>query len=115
MARLVVDGDDVVVRLTPRERLLALRRDVRVPAAAITQVRIEPDWWRALRGTRRSGLYVPDRYCAGERQHPGGVDFAAVREGGPVVVVELRPSAPYARLAVSVADPERTVEEIRRR
>ena len=38
MAELVLEGDQVVLRLTTRERLLAAHRDVRVPLSAVTSV-----------------------------------------------------------------------------
>ncbi|WP_328770449.1 hypothetical protein [Streptomyces sp. NBC_00286] len=115
MARLVVAGEDVVVRPTGLERLLGLRQEVRIPLAAVNDVRIERDWWRALRGRRRHGRSSPGRYCLGEWQHTQGRDYVAVRANSPAVLVDLRPSAPYARLAVSVPDPEPVAEAIRQR
>jgi hypothetical protein len=114
VARLVIDGEDMVLRLALRERLLARRREVRMPLSAVREAAVEPDWWRGLRGLPRSGRWLPDRFCLGVWRHPEGLDFVAVRERGPVVVVELRPSAPFARLAVSEADAEGVVRAIRR-
>ncbi|MGW3952006.1 hypothetical protein ACWEKM_13925 [Streptomyces sp. NPDC004752] len=115
MARPAVDGRDLVVRLGVPERLLVRRvRAVRVPLAAVRDATVEPDWWRALRGLPRFGRWLPDRFCVGEWRHPEGRDLVAVREHGPVVVVDLWPSsAPYARLVVSVADPEGVVRVLR--
>ncbi|MBC9727952.1 hypothetical protein [Streptomyces sp. TRM68367] len=115
MARLRVDDEDVVVRLSPREALLARRREIRVPLAQVKDARVEPDWWRALRGTARSGHSTPDRYSVGERQHPQGRDFVAVRVGRPAVVVDLCPSTPFVRLAVSAPDAERVARTLRNR
>ncbi|MEU9399900.1 hypothetical protein [Streptomyces sp. SID4985] len=97
MARMSVDGDELVVRLSLRERAAARHGDVRVPLAAVRRVTAEPGWWRALRG-------VPLRGTAriGTRAHQAGTDFTVVRPGKPVVCVELRPPAPYRLLAVSV-------------
>ncbi|MFE0512308.1 hypothetical protein [Streptomyces sp. NPDC058964] len=114
VARLVVDGEDMVLRLALRERLLARRREVRVPLAAVREVAVEPDWWRGLRGEPRSGRWLPDRFCVGQWRHSEGLDFVAVREHGPVVVVDLWPPAPFARLAVSAADAEGVARTIRR-
>ncbi|MFF5978978.1 hypothetical protein ACFY78_09000 [Streptomyces olindensis] len=115
MARLVVDGEEVVVRLAPREALPARRREVRVRAADVRAVRVEPEWWRALRGTPLGGRCRPGRWCVGERLHPLGRDFVAVRAGVPVVVLELRRPVPFTRLAVSVADAGRVAGVLRRR
>ncbi|MFI7017368.1 hypothetical protein [Streptomyces sp. NPDC050164] len=115
MARLVVDGEDVVVRLALREGLSARRREVRVPLADVRAVRVEGDWWRSLRGMPLGGRCRPGRWCVGERLHPLGRDFVAVRAGVPVVVVDLWRPVPYTRLAVSVADAEQAAEALRRR
>lgn len=108
MARLVVerdaDGGTVVVRLAWWEALLARRRVVRVPRAWVAATGVEPDWWRAMRGTPVVGRCRPGRFCVGEREHVRGRDFVAVRAGVPVLVLDLRPAAPFARLAVSVPD-----------
>ncbi|MFC5633100.1 hypothetical protein [Streptomyces bullii] len=115
MARLIVDAEDVAVRLTWREGLVARCREVRVPLADVQAVRVEPDWWRGLRGVRLTGRCRPGRFCLGERRHAFGRDFAAVRAGVPVVLVDLWRPEPYARLAVSVPDAEQVAEELRRR
>ncbi|WP_018546328.1 hypothetical protein [Streptomyces sp. LaPpAH-108] len=95
-----VDGDELVVRLSLRERAAARHADVRVPLAAVRRVTAEPDWWRALRGVPRHGTRR-----IGTRAHQAGTDFTVVRPGEPVVCVELRPPAPYRLLAVSVPTP----------
>jgi len=100
MARMLVDGDDVVVRLTLRERAAARRRDVRVPLAAVRRVTVEADWWRALRGVPRRGVSIPGARSIGTRRHQAGTDFVVVRPGEPVVCVELRPPAPFRLLSV---------------
>ena len=115
MARLVVDGEDVVVRLSWREKAAARCRDVRIPLTAVKDVRVEPDWWRALRGGRRRGLYIPGRFCLGKWQHRDGRDFVALNAADPAVCVELRRSAPFTRLAVSVPDPDEVTRTIRTR
>ncbi|MCT4351937.1 hypothetical protein M5362_02150 [Streptomyces sp. Je 1-79] len=112
MARVTVDGTDLVVRLSLRERLAARRGDVRVPLTALREVRVEPDWWRALRGSRGRGLWIPGRICVGTRVLPDGRDFAAVKAGTRVLCVELRRDAAFGRLAVSDPDPERAVREL---
>lgn len=115
MARVVVDGEDVVIRLAPREALPVRRREVRVRSADVRAVRVEPDWWRTLRGTPLGGRCRPGRWCVGERLHPLGRDFVAVRAGVPAVVLDLSRPVPFTRLAVSVADAEQVAETLRRR
>ncbi|MCX5208216.1 hypothetical protein OG689_02650 [Kitasatospora sp. NBC_00240] len=115
MARLVVEGDELVVALSWWERPAAHRRDVRVPVSAIRQVTVEPDWWRALRGMRGRGTWIPGVLSIGTRTYPGGTDFAAVRARGrrPVVCVDLEGPSPCARLAVTDPDPAATARAVR--
>ena len=102
MARMLIDGDDVVVHLSLWERAAARHGDVRVPLTAVSRVTVEPDWWRALRGAPQRGVWIPGARCIGTRSHLAGVDFVVLRPGRPVVCVELRPSASFRVLAVSV-------------
>lgn len=113
MARLVVRGEDVIVRLSWREMAAARRRDVHVPLSAVHQVAIEPDWWRALRGERLRGVWIPGRLFLGTRRHPGGKDFVAIRARLPVVCVELVRPSPYVRLAVTDPHPEAAAHAVR--
>ncbi|MBC2907040.1 hypothetical protein [Streptomyces cupreus] len=115
MARILVKDDDLVVRLSWREKAAVHRGSVRVPLAAVRRVTVEPDWWRALRGVALHGVWIPGVLCVGIRGNPGGQDFVAVRPGSPVVCVELRPTAPFSFLAVSVRDDvEATAQRLRR-
>lgn len=113
MARLLVENRDVVVRLSWREALLARRKQVRVPLVAVQAAKIEYDWWRSLRGAAERGKWRPERFCVGTWRHPGGLDFVAVHAPGPVAVVDLFPGHRFARLSVSAAAPEGTVQAVR--
>jgi hypothetical protein len=121
MARVVVEGTDIVVRLSWWEKAMTCHRDVRVPVTKLRSPRVEPDWWRALRGERGRGTWIPGRLYAGVRPlrlYSGvrpleeGRDFVSIREGRPVLCVELRRGAPYSRLAVSVPDPEEAMRAL---
>lgn len=106
MARLVVEGSDLVVRLAWWERLAARRLRVRVPVSALRAAYVEPDWWRALRGVRGRGVTVPAALCVGTRILSDGADFVVVRTGRPVLCLELRRGAAFGRVAVCDPDPE---------
>ncbi|MFB7631102.1 hypothetical protein ACFC0M_09150 [Streptomyces sp. NPDC056149] len=115
MARLLISGAELVVRLAWWEKAVGRHGTVRVPVAAVRRVAVEPDWWRALRGRRRRGLWIPDTLCLGIREHAGGRDFVAIRPRSPVVCVELRAAAaPFGLLAVTVAHPRAATERLRR-
>ncbi|MEV6654541.1 hypothetical protein [Streptomyces sp. NPDC051219] len=112
MARVAVQGTDIVVRLSWWEMVAARRREVRVPVSALREVHVEPDWWRALRGVCAKGAWIPARFCVGTRHLRDRIDFAAVRPDGPVLCVDLRRSAPFSRLAVSVPDPQEAMRAL---
>ncbi|HLH67136.1 MAG TPA: hypothetical protein VKV27_15695 [Solirubrobacteraceae bacterium] len=114
MATLTVARDELVVELTPIERLAAFRREVRLSLADVRSVCEEPDPWSALRGIRAPGTGIPGVLAYGVRRMTGGApDFAALHGHGPAVRVECEPGARFSRLLVSVAEPARTVAEIR--
>jgi hypothetical protein len=110
MASVTVEGDQLVVRLTPTEKVLALHGNLRVPLGAVRSAEVEPHPWRAMRGVR-VGTSLPGIAFYGTRRHRGGKDFGAVSRR-PVVRVELDDEAPFSRLLVSVTDAEATVAEI---
>ncbi|MFF6773089.1 hypothetical protein ACFY8W_05935 [Streptomyces sp. NPDC012637] len=109
---MTVEETEIVVRLGLREALAARRRTVRLPVSALRDVGVENSWWRVLRGEAARGVWLPGR-CAGERRGPAGTDFVAVRAETPALQMDLGPASPYARVAVSVPDPERTERALR--
>jgi hypothetical protein len=113
MALLVVDGNDLLVRLAWWEKAVARDGNVRVPLSAVRTAAVEHDWWRPLRGAAGPGRGISGGLSLGVRRHPAGRDFVAVRGHGPVVCVELSQASPFARLAISVPDPEATAQVIR--
>jgi hypothetical protein len=114
MTRLTIDGDVLVLGFGLRDRLATRVGRLRVPLAAVTGVAVQEEPWRCLRGRRERGLDVPDVAWKGVWRHPGGRDLIVVRpEHGPCVQLELRPSAQYARIAVTVPHPQAVVEKVR--
>jgi hypothetical protein len=115
MARFVVDGDQLVLRLSWLERLAAFRGDVRVPLSAVRAVEVERAPWSALRGMRAPGAGFPGVIAYGVRRLGGArPDFAAILGGRPAVRVELDSPSSFARLLVSVENVTATTETIRR-
>jgi len=91
MAELEVDGDELVVRLGPWERIGTLRTsDVRVSRRSITATRQVDRAHREVRGLRAPGTGLPGRILIGTWLRRGGKDFVAVSGKGPGVVIELR-------------------------
>ncbi|MDI3408113.1 hypothetical protein [Streptomyces cavernicola] len=71
MARLVVRGGELVVRLTWWEKLAARHGDVHVPIGAVERVTVDASWWRVLRGTPGRGTWIPDVLSVGVRNVTG--------------------------------------------
>jgi hypothetical protein len=112
MATLAVEGADLVVRLSPLEKLGSLRGDLRMPLAAVRSATVEPEPWPLVRGMRLAGAGVPGVIALGTRRYRGGKDFTAVYGRRPVVRVELAEPSPFTRLLVRVASPEQTAAMI---
>ena len=112
MARLTVDGPDLVVGLSWLEKLGAAHRNIRIPLRAIRSAAVEPHPWDALRGIKLAGTGIPEVAVLGTRYSSGGRDFAALVGHRPAVRVELSDEAPYAQLLVSVSDAESTLAAI---
>jgi hypothetical protein len=114
MAELVVEGDELVVRLSGWERAAAMRGEVRVPLSAVRSVEVVSDPWHALRGIRSPGTGWPGVIAYGTRRMTGDrPDFSAVLRRRPTVLVELDPPSQFAQLLVSVADGEATAAAVR--
>jgi hypothetical protein len=114
MAELAICGDELVVRLSPLERVAAFHGDVCVPLAAVRAVCAEPDPWAALRGMRAPGTGLPGVIAYGVRRMTGArPDFVAVLGRRPAIRVELAPGSRYGRLVVTVGDPVATLEAVR--
>jgi hypothetical protein len=114
VARLVVDGPDLVVRLSLLERLGAfVSRNPRVPLTTVAAARISEDPWRDLRGMRAPGTGVPGVIMLGTTRGRGVHDFAAVYAHRRGVAVELKGAA-WTRFVISCRDdvPEDVVAAI---
>ena len=111
MAKLTVNGTDLEVKLSPWEKLGAMRGDVSVPLGAVREVRLSGEPWHELRGIRAPGTGIPGVIALGTRRGDGLRDFAAVYGRRPAVVVETN-GDPFDRLVVSCSDAADHVERI---
>jgi hypothetical protein len=112
MATVDVQGENVIVRLSPIEKLGALHGDVTVPRPSVRAVEVTTQPFVELRGIRAPGTGLPGVIALGTwRRGRGKKDFVAVYRGRPAVVLDLDDRGPYDRLIISVDDPG----EVRRR
>jgi hypothetical protein len=105
MASLSVEGGELVLRLSPLEKLGALHGDVRVPLQAVDELTISRRPFGDLHGVRAPGTGVPRVIALGTWRQRDGKDFAALYRGKAAVVVSLR-DAGFRRLLVAADDPD---------
>jgi hypothetical protein len=110
MARLAVEGGDLVVRLNPLEKLGALHGSVRVSLSNVTAVQPSNAVWRELCGLRMPGTGFPGVIALGTWRYRGGKDFVAVyRNAGLVITLA---DSEWTRLVVSSRVPQRVCQQI---
>ncbi len=105
MAKLEVEGDELVVTMHTAEELGAFHGPIRVPLSDVSRVRAVADAWNELRGIRAPGTGIPDVIALGTRRGSFGKDFAAVYHHRPGVVVELH-GEEFSRLVITDDDAE---------
>jgi len=111
VAWLDVDANELRVRLTPFERLLALHGEIDVPRSSIRSVEVVDAPLSRLRGARAPGTGFPGLIAYGTFRHRHGKDFLAVRRGQQAVRLSLAEHE-FAALIIGVGAPERVVVRI---
>jgi hypothetical protein len=104
VAKLSVNDQDLVVRLSPGEKFWGFHGNLRVSLASIVSVAAESDPYQGLRGWRMAGVSFPGRAALGTRRHgPKNFDFCMLHRDRPAVRVELA-SGRFSRLVISVPE-----------
>lgn len=112
MATLVPENGDLVLRLSPIEKLGGLHGDIRVALDAVQDVGVTRQPFGEVRGLRAPGTGVPGRIALGTWRYRCGKDFVALYRGKPGVIVRLR-GTPYRRLLVRADDADAVAAAIR--
>lgn len=112
MPTVEVSPDEVTVRLHGIEVLGALRRKVRVPRSAVGDVRVVDEPYKLGLGIRAPGLSIPGRRRVGTFRARDGNAFVAAERGHRGVEIKLD-GQPWARLVLSVDDPETLATKLR--
>jgi len=110
MATLAVDQSALVVRMSPLERVGALRSVVRQPLAAITQIERVENARRCVRGLRLPGTGVPGVILLGTFVKKGSKTFAAAYRDEPGYVVTFE-GYEFTKIVVSM-DESDEIDEI---
>ncbi|MDT5024664.1 MAG: hypothetical protein QOE61_1090 [Micromonosporaceae bacterium] len=109
MARLSINGDDLVVEIEGLDKLWALKSRLVIPLANVRGATADPGMIRQPKGFRAPGARVPGVITAGTFHLDGERVFWDVRNADKAVVIELADER-YARLVIEVADPRAAVE-----
>lgn len=113
MARLQVDGSDLVLALSWGEKIAGFHANLRAPLSSVRSVSVAAHPWLALRGWRMAGTGIPHFAAVGTRRHGTGYDFSALHRSRPAVQVELA-SGRFQRWLVSVDEGEDVEAEAER-
>ncbi len=103
MAELIVDDKDLVVHLTPGEKICGFHGDVRIRLSSIVSVAPSLDPWLRLRGWRMAGVSLAGYAAMGTRRHGDGYDFCILYRDRPAVQVDVA-SGRFSRLVICVPE-----------
>jgi hypothetical protein len=81
MSTVALIPGELLVELSPAEKVAALRGDVRIPLAAIADIAVVPDALAAARGLRAPGLALPGVRKVGTWRTRAGAEFVVARRG----------------------------------
>ena len=115
VAELIVDGDELVLHLTPRQKVAGFHRDIRVPLTAVRSVRALDNPWMTLRGRRMAGTALRGVAAMGTWIHGDKLfDYNVLRGQQRAVQVDLN-AGRFERFIVGVpeeVDPEAEAKRI---
>jgi hypothetical protein len=90
VAELIVDGANLVFRMTSLQRLVSFHGDLRAPLTAVRSISVVEKPWLALRGRRMAGFVMRGVAAMGTWVHSGlEYDFCIVRGEQQAIQVEL--------------------------
>jgi hypothetical protein len=105
VASLDISSDEVRVRLSLLERLMALHGDIAVPRDAVDSVEVLDAPLSSIRGVRAPGTGIPGLIAYGTFRRRGGKDFVAVRRGQRAARLSLTGQA-FDAIVLAADDPE---------
>ena len=115
MADIVREGNDIVLKLSTGERIMAMHSDVRVPLSAVKSVDVVDGPIRRIQGLKPRNFKVFGGYWPGWFAYGAFFDgalhqrlFAAVNGRKPRGLEITLDGAKYTRLIVSLDHPDET-------
>jgi hypothetical protein len=90
MAEIRVDGEELVLHLTPVQKAVGFHADIRAPLTAVRSITPVEKPWLALRGRRMAGTAMRGVAAMGTWIHGDRLyDFCVVRAQQPAIQVDL--------------------------
>lgn len=112
LAKLIVDGDELVVRLRAVERIEAVHGEVRVPLRSVRTVEVLDDVVGAVHGFR-VGTGIPGSVAIGTFTSRDAKIFAVVHHDTPRGVRVNLEGAQFDEMIVGCDDPEAVAAALR--
>ncbi|WP_067830683.1 hypothetical protein [Nocardia inohanensis] len=112
MAKVAVDGRNLVVEPQGWHKVWALKGRLVIPLSSVRKVVADPEIAARPKGIRLPGTYIPRVITAGTYLHDGKRWFWDVRDPAKAVVIDLTDGGKYAHIVVEVDDPAAMVAEI---
>jgi len=107
MAKIVRDGDEIVLELSFWEKLAALHSNPRAPLASIEKIEFVDQLWGSstLRGVRAPGTALPYVVLYGTLRGLKYRDFVAMKGRGEGAVISFK-SGPFERWIFTISQPK---------
>ena len=102
MAKVIENGDQLILQLSWREKIGGLHRSISVNKSDLVKKTVHQNPWskEVLRGVRAPGTGIPYVILLGTMRFKGGKDFIAIYTRRPVSVYEFK-SGEFKRWIVS--------------
>jgi hypothetical protein len=115
VAELLVDGDDLVLRLTRLERLEAVHGDLRAPLVSVRSIEVLEDAHEPADHGLKVGERLPGVSEVASIYADGSRLFAAVHHDTPRGLLVRFEGTGYDAWVVGCADPEEVKRQLERR
>jgi hypothetical protein len=113
MARVIREGNELVLQLSFWEKLGALNSSPRIPIDSVEKIEFEDELWgsSSLRGVRAPGTAIPYVVLLGTLRGMKYKDFVAMKGRGEGAIITLK-SGPFARWIFTVKQPKSEISAL---
>ncbi|HBQ95348.1 MAG: hypothetical protein M1294_11905 [Firmicutes bacterium] len=112
MAELILDGSDLVLKLSTLEKMEGVHGDIRVPLSSVQSIAIVEDVIHAVHGLKMPGSRIPGVFAMGTFMSRNNTIFAIVHHQNKRGVQVRLQGAKYDALIVGVEEPEKLMKTL---